>query len=137
MLWPLLLDDRELWIAALSMGNPHAVQLVDDVDAAPVASDGPQIETHARFPQRVNAGFMQIVDRTRRAPARVGTRRRRDAGLRHRRVRRSRRRHPPRSAAVTGRGIDSRRYADDCVGRWAGLDDRSGDSKVFEGEIDL
>jgi len=52
-------------ITALSMGNPHAVQIVADVAAAPVATLGPQIERHARFPQRVNAGFMQIVDRHR------------------------------------------------------------------------
>jgi diaminopimelate epimerase len=50
-------------ISALSMGNPHAVQQVRDVDAAPVESEGPLIERHARFPKRVNAGFMQIVDR--------------------------------------------------------------------------
>lgn len=62
-LWPLDLGARSVWIAALSMGNPHAVQAVADVDAAPVASDGPAIEHHPRFPQRVNAGFMQIVDR--------------------------------------------------------------------------
>ena len=52
-------------ISALSMGNPHAVQLVEDVDAAPVQTQGPAIETHARFPQRVNAGYMQIIDRGR------------------------------------------------------------------------
>jgi diaminopimelate epimerase len=45
------------------MGNPHAVQLVEDVDTAPVATDGPAIEQHPRFPNRVNAGFMQITDR--------------------------------------------------------------------------
>ncbi len=50
-------------ISAVSMGNPHAVQVVADVDHAPVASQGPLIENHARFPRRVNAGFMQIVDR--------------------------------------------------------------------------
>ena len=50
-------------IAALSMGNPHAVQLVPDVDAAPVATQGPAIEAHPRFPERVNAGFMQVLDR--------------------------------------------------------------------------
>ena len=50
--------------AVLSMGNPHAVQIVDDVDTAPVAIQGPLIEHHPRFPQRVNAGFLQIVDRT-------------------------------------------------------------------------
>jgi len=48
-------------IAALSMGNPHAVLRVDDVDAAPVRSLGADIETHPRFPQRVNAGFMQVT----------------------------------------------------------------------------
>ena len=51
-----------LTISALSMGNPHAVQIVDDVNTAPVATQGPLIEAHERFPQRVNAGFMQIVD---------------------------------------------------------------------------
>ena len=51
-------------IAVISMGNPHAVQLVDDVDTAPVAQMGPLIEGHARFAKRVNAGFMQVVSRT-------------------------------------------------------------------------
>ena len=50
-------------ISVVSMGNPHAVQVVADVDAAPVARLGPLIECHPRFPRRVNAGFMQIVDR--------------------------------------------------------------------------
>ena len=50
-------------VAAVSMGNPHAVQLVDDVDHAPVAVQGPWIEHHPTFPKRVNAGFMQIIDR--------------------------------------------------------------------------
>lgn len=50
-------------ISALSMGNPHAVQIVNDVDAAPVTTQGPLIENHTRFPNRVNAGYMQIVDR--------------------------------------------------------------------------
>jgi len=59
-----LLDvaDETLEISVVSMGNPHAVQVVDSVDTAPVAEHGPLIERHARFPQRVNAGFMQIVD---------------------------------------------------------------------------
>ncbi|MBC9072339.1 diaminopimelate epimerase [Thauera sp. CAU 1555] len=48
-------------VTAVSMGNPHAVQVVADVDAAPVAAQGPLIEGHARFPARVNAGFMQVV----------------------------------------------------------------------------
>ena len=52
-------------VAILSMGNPHAVQVVDDVDTAPVATQGPLIENHPRFTNRVNAGFMQVVDRAR------------------------------------------------------------------------
>jgi diaminopimelate epimerase len=55
--------DETLEIGVVSMGNPHAVQVVDDVERAPVASHGPLIEGHERFPQRVNAGFMQVVDR--------------------------------------------------------------------------
>ena len=50
-------------VSALSMGNPHAVQVVDDVDAAPVLAQGPLIEHHADFPARVNAGYMQIINR--------------------------------------------------------------------------
>ena len=52
-------------VTALSMGNPHAVQVVEDVDTAPVAGQGPLIESHVRFPNRVNAGFMQVLDRGR------------------------------------------------------------------------
>ena len=51
-------------IGALSMGNPHAVQVVANVDSAPVRETGPLIEHHEKFPNRVNAGFMQIIDRT-------------------------------------------------------------------------
>lgn len=54
--------NHQLEIAVLSMGNPHAVQIVDDVDTAPVTALGSQIELHPRFPERVNAGFMQIID---------------------------------------------------------------------------
>jgi diaminopimelate epimerase len=65
--WPLVLDPRVcsaiISVAVLSMGNPHAVQLVDDVATAPVEQQGPLIEHHARFPKRVNAGFMQVLDR--------------------------------------------------------------------------
>jgi diaminopimelate epimerase len=50
-------------VSVLSMGNPHAVQVVDDIDAAPVTSQGPAIERHPRFPKRVNAGYMEVVDR--------------------------------------------------------------------------
>lgn len=58
-----LTDGATLMIGAVSMGNPHAVTVVADVDTAPVAGQGPLIESHARFPQRVNAGFMQVIDR--------------------------------------------------------------------------
>ena len=60
---PLDVDGARVAISVISIGNPHAVQRVDDVDGAPVEALGPLIERHPRFPQRVNAGFMQIVDR--------------------------------------------------------------------------
>lgn len=59
-LWPI----EGVQVAVLSMGNPHAVQRVDEVGNAPVATLGPRIENHARFPRQVNAGFMQIVSRS-------------------------------------------------------------------------
>ena len=63
--WPLDLDGiASAWVSVLSMGNPHAVQLVDDVDTAPVAVQGPLIERHPCFPRRVNAGFLQVQSRT-------------------------------------------------------------------------
>ena len=62
-LWPLQLAHGQVWISAVSMGNPHAVQVVVDVDTAPVSASGPEIEHHAWFPARVNAGFMQVLDR--------------------------------------------------------------------------
>lgn len=60
---PLTVADTVLEISVVSMGNPHAVQVVADTEAAPVAALGPLIERHARFPRRVNAGFMQVIDR--------------------------------------------------------------------------
>ncbi len=60
---PLEVAGETITIGAVSMGNPHAVQVVADVDTAPVAAQGPLIEHHPRFPARVNAGFMQVVDR--------------------------------------------------------------------------
>jgi diaminopimelate epimerase len=60
---PLKIGEENVAITAVSMGNPHAVQVVSDVEAAPVATQGPLIEWHPRFPQRVNAGFMQVVGR--------------------------------------------------------------------------
>jgi diaminopimelate epimerase len=62
-LWPLAVQGETRWISVVSMGNPHAVQIVADVENAPVLIEGPVIEHHARFPKRVNAGFMQIVNR--------------------------------------------------------------------------
>ena len=56
-------DGAQVTVSVLSMGNPHAVQVVGDVDAAPVTTQGPRIEKHSRFPERVNAGYMQVVDR--------------------------------------------------------------------------
>jgi diaminopimelate epimerase len=58
-------DGRRLDLCALSMGNPHAVQVVADIERAPVAEEGPLIERHPRFPQRVNAGYMQVISRRR------------------------------------------------------------------------
>jgi diaminopimelate epimerase len=63
-LYPLDVNGATRWVSVVSMGNPHAVQIVDDVEAFPVLADGPVIENHLRFPQRVNAGFMQVVSRS-------------------------------------------------------------------------
>jgi diaminopimelate epimerase len=65
-LWPIELGDGQtVEVAVVSMGNPHAVQIVADVEAAPVAEQGPLIERHVRFARGVNAGFMQVVARDR------------------------------------------------------------------------
>jgi diaminopimelate epimerase len=67
-LWPLTVrqqgKEKTVLVSTVSMGNPHAVQVVDDVDTAPVAETGPQIEHHPRFPKRVNAGYLQVLDRS-------------------------------------------------------------------------
>ncbi len=71
-IWPLNMPSDQsiraqaapVLVAVLSMGNPHAVQMVEDVDVAPVAQMGPLIENHPRFASRVNAGFMQVVSRS-------------------------------------------------------------------------
>ena len=62
-LYPLQLKDAEISIDVVNMGNPHAVTLVDDVLSADVAKIGPQVESHERFPERVNAGFLQVISR--------------------------------------------------------------------------
>ncbi len=67
-MWPLTLAGGDagapISVAVVSMGNPHAVLLVPDVESAPVPTQGPLIERHERFPRRVNAGFLQVLDRT-------------------------------------------------------------------------
>jgi len=60
---PLEVAGARVELALVSMGNPHAVQLVPDVEAAPVATQGPALERHPRFPQRVNAGYLQVLER--------------------------------------------------------------------------
>ena len=59
------LHDKEINFGAVSVGNPHAVIQVDDIDSAPVTEWGAVLEYHDRFPERVNVGFMQILDRNR------------------------------------------------------------------------
>ncbi len=56
-------EGTQVEVAVLSMGNPHAVQVVPDVEAAPVGTQGPLVERHRQFPRRVNAGYMQVLDR--------------------------------------------------------------------------
>jgi diaminopimelate epimerase len=66
MLYALALNapaEHDDWVAVLSMGNPHAVQVVGDVDSAPVLEEGPAIESHPAFPNKVNAGYMEIINR--------------------------------------------------------------------------
>ncbi|UDG83357.1 diaminopimelate epimerase [Candidatus Vallotia lariciata] len=63
LLWPLNVHGSTQWISVVSMGNPHAVQIVHDINAAQVLRDGPFIESQSNFPNQVNAGFMQIVSR--------------------------------------------------------------------------
>ncbi len=63
VLYPIEVDGISYNIAPVSMGNPHAVLQVDDIEQAPVAQLGAKLEAHPRFPERVNVGFMEIVDR--------------------------------------------------------------------------
>ncbi|UJP02825.1 MAG: diaminopimelate epimerase [Nitrosomonas sp.] len=62
--YPLELQGQPVTISAVSMGNPHAVRVVPDVDNAPVDTEGALIESHPRFPKRVNVGYLQVMDRT-------------------------------------------------------------------------
>ena len=63
MTYSIDISGRRVEISAVSLGNPHAVQLVEDIDGAPVITEGALIENHPSFPKRVNAGYMQVVDR--------------------------------------------------------------------------
>ncbi len=65
LVYTIPMDDQTLSVAALSMGNPHAILEVPDVDCAPVAQLGPRLATHPAFPDGVNAGFMEYLDRAR------------------------------------------------------------------------
>lgn len=65
LVYNLALDDGAVEISALSMGNPHAVRVVEDIDSAPVTTEGAKIEVHPRFPRKVNVGYMQIKGRDR------------------------------------------------------------------------
>ncbi|MBU3600080.1 diaminopimelate epimerase [Polynucleobacter sp. 30F-ANTBAC] len=62
-LYELNLTGGSIWLNPISMGNPHAVQIVDNINTAPVELNGPEIESHVTFPKKVNAGFMQIQNR--------------------------------------------------------------------------
>ncbi len=64
LVYPLSVAGREIEVSVLSMGNPHAVQVVEDIDRAPVTTEGPLIEHHPAFPRRVNAGYMQPLTRS-------------------------------------------------------------------------
>lgn len=61
--YQLEIQDKPVKISVLSMGNPHAVRIIQDIENAPVNSEGALIETHPRFPKRVNVGYMQVIDR--------------------------------------------------------------------------
>lgn len=63
LVYTLDVNGERVEVTAVSMGNPHAVQVVEDVARAPVSAQGPLIERHPRFPRRVNAGYLQIIDR--------------------------------------------------------------------------
>ena len=104
-------------VSVLSMGNPHAVQVVADVDSAPVATQGPLIENHPAFPEPRERGLHAGARARPHPPARLGARRRRDARLRHGRLRGRGRRHPSRPARSRGPRDDTRRRPRDPLGR--------------------
>ena len=139
-LWPLDVHGETRWISVVSMGNPHAVQIVADVENAPVLTEGPVIEHHARFPKPGQRGLHADRGPRCREAARVRTWRGRNAGVWHWRMRGGRGGHPARSARLAGAGADARRQADHRVGRraqGAPLFMAGPATTVFEGEIEL
>lgn len=62
--YQLEVQGKPVTISALSMGNPHAVRVVQNIENAPVDTEGALIETHPRFPKRVNVGYVQVIDRS-------------------------------------------------------------------------
>ncbi len=119
--------DRTFRINCVSMGNPHCVIFVDDVATFPVATYGPVIENHPLFPRRTNVEFVQVSDRQRGAPAHLGARRRRNTGLRHRRVGSHRRRTAHRAHRHPSAQPSGRRQPGDGLGRRrGGFHDRPG-----------
>lgn len=101
MMRPVFLAGEKREISCVSMGNPHVVIFVEDVNRIPLEQVGPQIETDSLFPERVNVSFAQIVDKNDIVMRVWGARYRRNGGLRHGRVRggsrgsRKRLLHPP------------------------------------------
>ena len=115
--YPLSVGASEVEVGAISIGNPHAVIRVPSVAEAPVARLGPAIEHHPRFPNRTNVGFMELAGPRPYPPAGARARHGRDPGLRHRRLRRGRRRPPARPARRICTGRPSGRSARHTMGR--------------------
>jgi len=113
---PLDLAGSEAVVAVLSMGNPHAVQTVAEVDSAPVTTEGPSIERHPRFSATRERGVCADCHAHPHPPSRNGARCRRDARLRHGRLRCGRRGHPRGTARRFGAGRHARRPIDDTLG---------------------
>ena len=123
---PVQVGERTYAFTLVNMGNPHAVCFVEDPDTAPVTTDGPVVEHHADFPQRINVEFVKVENRGTPAHARVGARHGRDAGLRHGRVRGGGGGVPQRPVRPQRGGDAARRHAPDRMerGRRARIPDR-------------
>lgn len=124
-------DGTTVELAAVSMGNPHAVIRVDDINSAPVHELGPKIEHHPRFPARVNVGFLQVIDRH-RAQLRVWERGAGKPGLRHRRLCGGGGSHQSGVDGFAAVDRPARRASVHRVGRpgRTGVDDRSGSACI-------